>query len=997
MSRNNSNYFDALASNVPSKSSTPSLPETIESPTVPIFPFVSVSNEVPTPPTPSTPSFFHSYKVVKLGEPFRLDEPALLAEDDEDIGFKLGDLPMPLETIENFCEVISEIKRRVIKVPPNSELPVRDPIYEYMKKRDQEKSNSPVSIRAPMGSTNPGHAVDHGLARKTVLLAGSGPRSTEQVASTIVDLNLSKPESNAVLKPVAINLNTSNESDSKPELNLRREIVTQFPLFRTIPTEYRSVFDERNIVFSREDIARNRRIFPSNKYSSCVFPDEATLQCMEISYYNAFTGRLKNMLQLPWNPKPMSELTVCPEAAQIYTRAMRGYCPDFFYGGCLTPNCPFNHEAAGKEICNYSMNLTLSVHDPKIKVIWDKLPWPSTDFVVNTIPGEMSIYRTVDGDGTVRTQYVNEKFRHLLGLPPTDANYAPEVPSHMNPMIKVPEEVMTIKVPPRNTKVSHTPISFPERKNLPPPQPMALTNSDDDEDDVRFVIPPAKPNATVSPSVHVLRPEVDYGRYRLTNRTLIDLYQFISTLRELMQRYGSYTTVDNRMLVSSNLIGPITTAWNNIRALHKREHNASYTYREYNNADWWSLDLSEVRIMVINWCRETTNEAFVNSFCNFISQNKPLNIPFDVTNYATHFHTYFSESFSRLGFVMNHFYKCPITNLSWSSLPATKYTSIYGSALPPAIYAKSSNENPGLLNWFMYTWSPYDKLVYNWCGGKENFKNKNHKEFVSYLKSHLGDLSLTSLNFSANQSTIKGPIRIPRGPDEYPSNPTVVPPLPRSNTTPSAPVPPASVRSFSKPSTVGKPFTPYNRTSPSDNSSVRSTHSRMSDMTSTQSTPTRSLFPATTTRRVYQHMDALVGEDDETHTFPDDNSGVHPDDSTHPYDDFPPVSEEELREMEEAYAALNIRSHPDLSSEYLNAIDTSPEKHTAMATVFRGYCANVICFGKCSDMSSCRFDHSAAGREICIKSFNHLRLGQLQEHALLPFLPMAPRGQPKSH
>jgi hypothetical protein len=91
-----SNYFDAaLASQGPSKALTPSVSE---SPTVPIFPFVSVS-----------------YKVAKIGQPFNFDD--LVEEEEEEEEENKEDevilpnyhLPIYLQYSNYFCNKLCSI------------------------------------------------------------------------------------------------------------------------------------------------------------------------------------------------------------------------------------------------------------------------------------------------------------------------------------------------------------------------------------------------------------------------------------------------------------------------------------------------------------------------------------------------------------------------------------------------------------------------------------------------------------------------------------------------------------------------------------------------------------------------------------------------------------------------------------------------------------------------------------------------------------------------
>ena len=62
---------------------------------------------------------------------------------------------------------------------------------------------------------------------------------------------------------------------------------------------------------------------------------------------------------------------------------------------------------------------------------------------------------------------------------------------------------------------------------------------------------------------------------------------------------------------------------------------------------------------------------------------------------------------------------------------------------------------------------------------------------------------------------------------------------------------------------------------------------------------------------------------------------------------------------------------------------------SAIFSTYRGYCSELFVFGSCSKLQSgCKFDHSAATLELCIKSFTLLSKRDLHQHGSLPTAPL---------
>jgi hypothetical protein len=75
----------------------------------------------------------------------------------------------------------------------------------------------------------------------------------------------------------------------------------------------------------------------------------------------------------------------------------------------------------------------------------------------------------------------------------------------------------------------------------------------------------------------------------------------------------------------------------------------------------------------------------------------------------------------------------------------------------------------------------------------------------------------------------------------------------------------------------------------------------------------------------------------------------------------------------------------DVLSPSFAAITDSPSARNAIAATFRGYCSEIFVYGKCNRRDhGCSLDHSAAGQERCIQSFNLLMKRELVAHSQLP-------------
>ena len=97
------------------------------------------------------------------------------------------------------------------------------------------------------------------------------------------------------------------------------------------------------------------------------------------------------------------------------------------------------------------------------------------------------------------------------------------------------------------------------------------------------------------------------------------------------------------------------------------------------------------------------------------------------------------------------------------------------------------------------------------------------------------------------------------------------------------------------------------------------------------------------------------------------------------------MNEDEIHEadMDEEFTNTSTSKHNQNDTTLLTMQQTLPPN--AIASTFRGYCSELFVFGKCSRRdTNCLLDHSTAGQERCIQSFNFLAKRELTQHSQLP-------------
>ena len=117
---------------------------------------------------------------------------------------------------------------------------------------------------------------------------------------------------------------------------------------------------------------------------------------------------------------------------------------------------------------------------------------------------------------------------------------------------------------------------------------------------------------------------------------------------------------------------------------------------------------------------------------------------------------------------------------------------------------------------------------------------------------------------------------------------------------------------------------------------------------------------------------------DSPHDYTDDYDDANEDATVSPQDDddFPDLPRIYLQDPD-------ILQQPIVPT--LSSIGEPNTFRSAIAATFRGFCMEKFVFGKCSKQDSdCSFDHSSAGQEKCIQSFNLLSKRELLLHGQLP-------------
>jgi hypothetical protein len=122
----------------------------------------------------------------------------------------------------------------------------------------------------------------------------------------------------------------------------------------------------------------------------------------------------------------------------------------------------------------------------------------------------------------------------------------------------------------------------------------------------------------------------------------------------------------------------------------------------------------------------------------------------------------------------------------------------------------------------------------------------------------------------------------------------------------------------------------------------------------------------------------------------DEPNNDAPQDFTDDYDDadedptVTPQDDDDFPDLPQIY-----QQNPDILQQpivpTLSSIGEPNTFRSAIAATFRGFCMEKFVFGKCSKQDlGCSFDHSSAGQEKCIQSFNLLSKRELLLHGQLP-------------
>ena len=127
------------------------------------------------------------------------------------------------------------------------------------------------------------------------------------------------------------------------------------------------------------------------------------------------------------------------------------------------------------------------------------------------------------------------------------------------------------------------------------------------------------------------------------------------------------------------------------------------------------------------------------------------------------------------------------------------------------------------------------------------------------------------------------------------------------------------------------------------------------------------------------------------HSYPNNSYQDDEDDNSSIYEH----SEDNEEDLSVAYVDTQTNppdsTDPEYQTHYKPTLLSMGDVRSAIFSTYRGYCSELFVFGSCSKFQSrCKFDHSAATLELCIKSFTLLSKRDLLQHGFLPTPPLRP-------
>jgi hypothetical protein len=237
-----------------------------------------------------------------------------------------------------------------------------------------------------------------------------------------------------------------------------------------------------------------------------------------------------------------------------------------------------------------------------------------------------------------------------------------------------------------------------------------------------------------------------------------------------------------------------------------------------------------------------------------------------------------------------------------------------------------SMDNPGQILCWLISLGVHCNAVQQWLGKDELMKHKTVLHVVKYIRGKLLEGRSQSLSFQDLDSKLT-PVRY----DNFRQ-------------------------------TQGESFQRVQSSFPTGFVKPRDSHGS-NHFKARDSQQSRSTSHDVSNRRGLSAIDLITP----SHTFPDDAVDID-----HLEQDFDDTTSQHSDTSEVVQDADN----------HLSAALT--QSRGAIAATFKGYCCDLFVFGRCSRIKDgCTFDHSAAGQEICQKSFTLLASRQLDLHAAM--------------
>ena len=336
--------------------------------------------------------------------------------------------------------------------------------------------------------------------------------------------------------------------------------------------------------------------------------------------------------------------------------------------------------------------------------------------------------------------------------------------------------------------------------------------------------------------------------------------------------------------------------------------------------DWLSLSNDNVHAILLESARPRTRELYSRELVNFLGKGIPQSPDINSDNFNKYFYVPLMKSLNDL------------LNLHDLLSTDTSNHSNNASKMPSVTYG--TRDSPGHVALWIISLGTQKDAILQWLGKDELVKHKTVELAVKYIRSKLMEgrsQSESRQDFDSKLTPIRyEDIRLTQG-ESY-QRQQIQQPTRQSHTS-------------------------------QDNKGSRDFKSRSQQ----------------------QHLSAIHLADPIDEPY----NGA-PQDFTNDYDDANDDATVSSRDDDDFPDLSQIyQQNPDILEQpivpTLSSIGDPNTFRSAIAATFRGFCMEKFVFGKCSKQdSACSFDHSSAGQEKCIQSFNLLSKRELLLHGQLP-------------